>query len=59
MNVDPTPCDEIKQCKNNLFYLEHLFSKFNEVQKRLQSKNVTVIMVRIIIYGFQAKIEVF
>ena len=35
LNVDPSECDELKQCKDNLFYLADLHSKFNEVQKRL------------------------
>ena len=51
--------DELRQCKNHLFHLAELYSKFSEIQKRLQGKNVTIIQARTIILGFQAKIEVF
>ena len=41
MNVDPSLCDELKQCKNHLLYLAELCLKFNEVQKC--SQGVTII----------------
>ena len=43
----------------HLFYLADLYSKFNEVQKRLQGKNASFILARTIIHGYQAKIELF
>ncbi|KRY68754.1 Zinc finger BED domain-containing protein 5 [Trichinella pseudospiralis] len=38
-DVDQTLCEEMKKCKNHLFYLADLYSKFNEIQKRLQGKD--------------------
>ena len=38
MNVNPSLCDELRQCRNNLFCLPHLYSKFNVVQKLLQGE---------------------
>ena len=58
-NVDPVLCVELEQNKNHLFYIADLYSKFNEVQKRLQGKNVTIVQFRTIIMGFQAKVELF
>ena len=43
MDADPSLCNELKVCKNHLFYLADLYSKFNEVQKRLQGQGVTII----------------
>ncbi|KRZ49033.1 hypothetical protein T02_885 [Trichinella nativa] len=37
-DVDQTICKELKKCKNHLFYMADLYSKFNEIQKRLQTK---------------------
>ena len=31
-DADPSLCNELKMCKNHLFYLADLYSKFNEVQ---------------------------
>ena len=59
MNVDPTICDELKQYKNRLFYLVDLYSKFDEVQKRLHGKKVTIIHAQTIILNFQSKMELF
>ena len=58
-NIDPSLCDEFEHCKNHLFYLADIYSKFNEAQKRLQGKNVTVMQARTILMGFQSKIELF
>jgi len=58
-DADPSLCDELKMCKNHLFYLADLYSKFNEVQKRLQGKDVTIIQARTILMGFQVKIGLF
>jgi len=33
--VAPLLCHELKKCKKNLFYLADIYSKFNEIQKRL------------------------
>ena len=38
--MDPL-CDELKKCKNHLFYLADLYSEFNELQRHLQGKEVT------------------
>ena len=63
--MDPSTCDSVRtitknqQCTNHLIYLEDLCSKFNAVQKRLQGKKGPIIQARIIILGFQAKVEVF
>ena len=43
IDVNPSLCDELKQCKNNLFNLAHLYSKMNEVQKRFSGINVAII----------------
>ncbi|KRY06215.1 SCAN domain-containing protein 3, partial [Trichinella patagoniensis] len=58
-DVDQTLCEELKKCKNHLFYLADLYSKFNEIQKRLQGKDVTIIQARTLLIGFQAKIGLF
>ncbi|KRZ72082.1 hypothetical protein T10_1369 [Trichinella papuae] len=39
-DVDQTLCEKLKKCKNHLFYLPDLYSKFNEIQKCLQGKDV-------------------
>lgn len=57
--LDPSLCDELKLCKNHLFYLADLYSKFNEVQTQLQGRNVTIIQARTVIMSFQRKIEAF
>ncbi|XP_076049445.1 zinc finger BED domain-containing protein 5-like [Oratosquilla oratoria] len=57
--VDPSLCAELNRCKNHLFYLADLYSKFNEVQKRLQGNDVTMIQTRTILIGFQVKIGLF
>ncbi|KRX42863.1 Protein ZBED8 [Trichinella murrelli] len=35
-DVNQTLCEELKKCKNHPFYISDLYSKFNEIQKRLQ-----------------------
>ncbi|KRX13107.1 hypothetical protein T07_6721, partial [Trichinella nelsoni] len=45
-DVDQTICEELKKCKNHLFYMADLYSKFNEIQKRLQSKDFSIIQAR-------------
>ena len=45
--------------KNHLFYLADLYSKFNEVQKHLQGKDVTIIQARTILIGIQVRIGLF
>ncbi|KRY13214.1 Zinc finger BED domain-containing protein 5 [Trichinella patagoniensis] len=45
-DVDQTLCEELKKCKNHLFYLADLYSKFHETQKRLQGKDVSIIQAR-------------
>lgn len=37
-NIDGSLCDELKQCKNHLFYLAHVYSKFNEVKNVFKAK---------------------
>ena len=59
MNVDGSLCEELKKCKNHLFYLADLYSKFNELQKRLQGTETTIIQARTILIGFQTKIGIF
>ncbi|KRZ15985.1 SCAN domain-containing protein 3 [Trichinella zimbabwensis] len=38
-DVDQTLCEELNKCKNYLFYLADLYSKFKKIQKRLQGKD--------------------
>ena len=59
MTVDGSLCEELKKCKNHLFYLADLYSKFNELQKRLQGTETTIIQARTILIGFQTKISIF
>ncbi|XP_045133133.1 protein FAM200B-like [Portunus trituberculatus] len=58
-DVDSSLCEELKKCKNALFYLADLYSKFNETQKRLQGKDVTIIQARTVLLGFQGKLGLF
>ena len=58
-DVDPSLCQELQKCKNHLFYLADLYSKFNAVQNCLQGKDVTIIQARTILLGFQIKIGLF
>ncbi|KRZ88153.1 Zinc finger BED domain-containing protein 5 [Trichinella sp. T8] len=58
-DVDQTLCEELKKCKNHLFYLADLYSKFHETQKRLQGKDVSIIQARTVLIGFRAKIGPF
>lgn len=58
-DVDPSLCEELKKCKNALFYLADLYSKFNEAQRRLQGKDVTIIQARTVLLGFQRKLNLF
>ena len=41
--VAPLLCYELKKCKKHLLYLVDIYSKFNEIQKRLQGRDVTII----------------
>ena len=50
---------ELNNCKNFLFYLANLYSKFNETQKRLQGKEATIIQARTILLRFQGKLSLF
>ena len=52
-------CYESKKCKNHLFCLVDLYSKFNELQRRLQGKEVTIIQAGTILIGFQNKLSIF
>ena len=52
VDVDSSLREELKNCKNALFYLADLSSKFNETQKRLQGRDVTIIQARTILLGF-------
>ena len=58
MNVEPSLCDKLIQCKNYIFYLADQYLLTKVVQNRLL-KNITIIDVRTIILGIQAEIEVF
>ncbi|KAK4325525.1 hypothetical protein Pmani_003873 [Petrolisthes manimaculis] len=58
-DVDSSLCEELKKCKNALLYLADLYYKFNEIQKRLQGKNVTIIQARTVLLGFQGKLSLF
>lgn len=58
-NLDRSLCNELKLYKHHLFYLADIYSKFNEVQKRLQGKNITIIQARTMIMSFQVKLELF
>ena len=57
--VAPLLCHKVKKCKNHLLYLADICSKFNEIQKRLQGRDVTIIQARTIIMGFQMKLGLF
>jgi len=54
--VAPLLCHELKKCKKHLLYLADIYFKFNEIQKRLQGRDVTIIQARTIIMGFQVKL---
>jgi hypothetical protein len=57
--VAPLLCYELKKCKKHLLYLADIYSKFNETQKRLQGRDVTIIQARTIILSFQVKFGLF
>ena len=57
--LDPLLCDELKLCKNYLFYLANLYSKLNDAQTQLQGRNVTIIQTLTITMSFHRKTEVF
>ena len=59
MSIDPLIYEELIKCKNHLFYLADIFSKFNEIQNKIQGKDITIIQVRTVILGFQAKINIY
>jgi len=54
--VAPLLCHELKKCKKHLLYLADIYSKFNEIQKRLQGRDITIIQEQTIIMGFQVKL---
>jgi len=54
--VAPLLCHELKECKKHLLYLADIYSKFNEIQKRLQGRVATIIQARTIIVGLQVKL---
>lgn len=58
-DVDPSLCEELKKCKNALFSLADLYSKFNEEQRQLQGKDVTIIQARTVLLGLQSKLSLF
>ena len=45
INVDPSICDELNSARKSVL-LTNLYFKFNEVLKRLQWKNGTIIHIR-------------
>ncbi|KRZ88067.1 Protein ZBED8 [Trichinella sp. T8] len=48
-DVNQTLCEELKKCKNHPFYISDLYSKFNEIQKRLQGEYFSIIQARTIL----------
>ena len=58
-DVDGSLCDKLTWCKNHHVYLAGLCSKFNELQKRLQGKEVPMIHAPTILIGLQNKIGIF
>lgn len=56
--MDLSLCAELKLPISHLFYLTDLYSKFNDLQKRLLEKNITIIQARTIVMGFQGKIVI-
>ncbi|XP_064098766.1 protein FAM200C-like [Macrobrachium nipponense] len=58
-DVDSSLCEEFKKCKNSLFYLADLYSKFNETLNRLQGKDVTIIQAKTVLLWFQGKLSLF
>lgn len=57
--INPVLSDKLKNNKNHIFYLADLFGKFNNVQTKLQGKDVTIIQARTILLGFQVKLNLF
>ena len=57
--INPVLSDELRNNKNHIFYLADLFGKFNDVQTKLQGKDVTIIQARTILLGFQVKLNLF
>ncbi|XP_066938665.1 zinc finger BED domain-containing protein 5-like [Macrobrachium rosenbergii] len=58
-STDPNLCHQLQKCKNHLYYLADLFSHLNDVQMRLQGRDVTIIQARTILLGFQIKLGLF
>lgn len=56
---NPDLSNELQKNKNHIFYLADLFGKFNDVQTKLQGKDVTIIQARTILLGFQVKLNLF
>ncbi|XP_035232078.1 protein ZBED8-like, partial [Stegodyphus dumicola] len=57
--INPVLSNELQNNKNHIFYLADLFGKFNDVQTKLQGKDVTIIQARTILLGFQVKLNLF
>lgn len=55
--INPVLSDELKNNKNHIFYLADLFGKFNDIQTKLQGKDLTIIQARTILLGFQVKLN--
>ncbi|XP_064116945.1 zinc finger BED domain-containing protein 5-like [Macrobrachium nipponense] len=58
-STDPDLSHQLQKCKNHLYYLADLFSHLNDVQMRLQGRDVTIIQARTILLGFQIKLGLF
>jgi len=57
--INPVLSNELQNNKNHIFYLADLFGKFNDVQTKLQGKDVTIIQARTILLGFHVKLNLF
>ncbi|XP_071036604.1 zinc finger BED domain-containing protein 5-like [Parasteatoda tepidariorum] len=57
--INPVLSNELQNNKNHIFYIADLFGKFNDVQTKLQGKDVTIIEARTILLGFQVKLNLF
>lgn len=57
--VASTLCDKLKKWEKYLFHLVNIYWKFNEIEKRLQYKNVTIIQDRTVIMRLHVKFVLF
>lgn len=59
LEIDQSTATQLIEFKKHIFYLTDIYSKFNNMQNKLQGKDVNLIQARANILGFRSKFDLF